>query len=263
MTFGPLEHVTGMSDDLAFRNDLSDAIAVFVPRPMSFEATQELLQYLETISETIDTENPQVPSFERTVPVHPYEIPPAAGTWSEFAILLWEHGRPILENVSMIAGAAEGIRLTMKLATNWGEHRNQQAAERRDRSQPPISPPAPDPSQSLFLSQGAIGVLVLADFVERHGYQPDLTMKTVPRGLQGYNDPAHPNGEITYLIECKWAENKTLVYVVDSRANVIEHFKVTDGSCHPLPIPDLLKREDFIAASEPGDHGLDIHFGSK
>lgn len=236
MNAGPLEHVPGKREDLSYRNDLSNAIGIFLRRPDPGNETGEFFEYLETITGEIGAEHATLPPLDRTVPAHAYEIPPAAGTWSDIAVLLWENGKPILENVSMITAAAHGIQWVITHVKKWKTARHDETVKHLQEIGAPITPPEED--LRFFLSQGAVSVLVVADFVEQYGYQEDLGISTFPRGIHGYNDPDHPNGSINYLVECRFAD-RLLVYVVDSRAKVSEHFEVRESHILPLPLLDL------------------------
>lgn len=192
MEYGPLEHILGYREDLTYRDDLSDAIAVFVRRPDSDKLTSKFIQYLKDTTDEMGSRHPGVPPLGRSVAVHPYEIPPAAGTWSEIAVLLWENSKLAFEAAATITGAAQGIRWLVDRGKEWRWRQHQEAVERLRTLDVPIAPREVDTEHLYFLSQGALCVLVVADRVERFGSQEDLRLNAFPRGIQGYNDPVIP-----------------------------------------------------------------------
>jgi hypothetical protein len=258
MPSGPYKRVSAKREDLAYRNDLAESVVVFLTRPDSREEIDEFFEFLAIASGALPDELETVPPLDRTVAAHAYEIPPAVGTWTEIALILWENGKPILENVSMLAGAAQGIRWIVNSATKWGATRQERIAARSRQTDAPIAPLSDE--QGYFLSQAAVTVLIVADLVDRFGYQGDLSIATHPRGYAGYNDPEHPNHSINYLIECRFA-GRVIAYVADSKANVLEHFEVTERGVVPLRIPNLMQSGDFLLGSEPGSNGLAFDVG--
>lgn len=253
MDNGPLVHIPGKRDDLSYRNDLASAIGIFLRRSNSVDQTSQFFDYLETVTEEMRAQHKNLPPLDRIVPAHAYEIPPAAGTWSEIAVLLWENGKPVLENINMVVGAAQGIRWVITRVREWKTSSHNESVERLRESGAPIV--VPDEEFRFFLSQGAVLVLVVANLVEKYGYQEDLEITSYPRGIRGYNDPAHPNGSINYNVECRFA-SRNIVYVVNSCAIVLEHFEVRDSRILALPIPDLQDNDGLGISSEVGDHGL-------
>lgn len=255
MNHGPLEHVPMGGEELSHRDDLVESIGIIFKRPRSGGETRELFNYLGTITSEIDEAFPSNAPLDRTVPAHPYEIPPAAGTWSEIAVLLWENGRPVLEAVGSIASTAQAIKWVLTRTVEWKRKKNNQIAQRLSEPGAPITPP--EDEMSFFLTQGAISVLVLADLVERYGYLDSLSLQVSPRGIVGYNDPAHPNGTITYVISCKWPTG-WLVYLVNASGKVLEHFKIESGQIHPLEIPDLLRIDEHFFGPAVNNNGLNV-----
>lgn len=243
--------------ELAFRNDLSDKIAVFVRRQSVESNRGNYGQFIASATYEYVSTNPSSPRLEREVVTHAYEIPPAAAEWSDIAVLLWDNGIHILETLSTIAGAAEVIRFVIQRTHNWIEIGRKQKSEALDRAGLSYDAIEFDTGPEFFLSQSAICVLVLADFVERFGYQEDLSLAAYPRGIHGYNDPSHPNGTIRYLIECCWL-GQAVIYIVDARANVTECFMIRSGRVRPLDPPNLLRKSEGFVPLQVDANGLEM-----
>lgn len=203
------------SQETAFRDDLSDRVAVFIPRSTGEGTVEELIDFVEMYKRVGS------PNFPTGTLVHPYEIPPAAGTWEYFALLPIEGVRQLLTDIVLIWEASKLVRISI----NWLEERA--SGSPRD--------------QRLFLSQGSVLSLVIAHQVETYGFQSDLSVSVEPRGrFQGYNHPDHPNDTIYYLIKCETsARNES--YLVDSTAKVKRYLVRTEDQVMDIPPPDLLE----------------------
>lgn len=142
----------------------------------------------------------------------------------------------------------------------WFEQKNMEIGELNREDYEAGRPPTHGyVSPEFMLTQGAIVSLAVANLVDRYGYNPDLKLDVYPRGLEGYNDPNHPNSTLSYLIKCSFSD-RVVVYIATSSGKVTEHFEIRDSEVTPLPAPNLLAPEETYSDSVPGQNVLHLRF---
>ncbi len=272
----PVSESENLNQQLAYRYDLEEAIGVIVMPPANHidnvgrviwgttdstltgdrQTFDDLSRYLANVADQVLESSAALPPSDRKAPTHTYEIPPAAQSWPQIAVMLWEHGKPYLENSDLVLSLALAIRELVALTHKWFDRKNREIIElNRKDYEAGRFPTHGHVSPAFMLTQGAIVSLVVANLVQRFGYNSDLDIEVFPRGTEGYNDPSHPNGHITYLVRCSFSD-QTLVYVVLSSGKVIEHFQVQEQNISPLPTPNLFAPEETYSDTVPGKNGL-------
>jgi hypothetical protein len=272
-----------LNQELAYRLDLEQAIGIIVMPPANHFDSEgnlvwgvtdstltgdsrvfdELGRYLANASEQVLKSSEALPPPDRKVLTHTYEIPPVAQSWPQIAVMLWEHGKPYLENTDLVLSLALAVKELAALTHRWFEQKNTEIHElNREDYEAGRSPTHAYVTPEIMLTQGAIVSLVVANLVQRFGYNPDLDLRVFPRGFEGYNDPNHPNSTLTYLIRCSFSD-QVIVYVVTSSGTVIEHFQIKGLEITTLPTPNLLALEDPFFGSVPGDNGLHLRFDQR
>lgn len=276
----PLGESEKLNQELAYRRDLEEAIGVIVMPPANHlddagnviwgttdntltgdrQTFDDLSRYLARVADRVLESSAALPPPDRKAPTHTYEIPPAAQSWPQIAVMLWEHGKPYLENSDLVLSLALAVRELIALTYKWFQQKNDEISElSRDDYEAGRPPRHEFVSPAFMLTQGAIVSLVVANLVERYGYIPDLDLQVFPRGLDGYNDPNHPDSRLSYLIRCAFS-NQVIVYIVTSSGNVAEHFQLQDMEITPLPAPNLLAPEEAYIDTVPGKNGLHLRF---
>lgn len=249
-----------LDQELAFRYDLSDAVGMFVvPPPNAVDelgniiwgeyglgmvgseaAFGELRAFLVKEVESTTNDYPKLPAFERKATAHRYEQPPAAQGIAEIALLFWEHGLPLLGNLLTIYEIGKFLAKMSQKASNWYERKNRQITElNTPYYEAGESGPHKFVQPNIYFTQNAIGALIVAELVDRVGFQDDLAIDIQARGFEGYSTPDHPNSHMTYLLRVQYASQQ-FGYVVDARGEVIEHFQVGTDEFLSLPVPNLL-----------------------
>lgn len=279
----PLSQSERLNHELAYRNDLEQAIGIIVVPPENhFDSRgnlvwgstdntltgdrrvfEELRQYLAAASDQVIGSSDSLPPSDRKAPTHTYEIPPAAQSWPQIAVMLWEHGKPYLENTDLVFSLALAVKEIVVLTHRWFDRKNGEIGELNREDYEAGRPPTHKfVTPKFMLTQGAILSLVVANLVERFGYNADLEIEVFPRGFEGYNDPNHPNSTLSYLVQCSFSD-QVIVYIVMSSGKVIEHFQIKDLELTPLPAPNLLAPEVSLFDSVPGDNGLHLRFDQR
>ncbi|MCO5219838.1 MAG: hypothetical protein M9909_13520 [Thermomicrobiales bacterium] len=194
-----------------------------------------------------------LPPLDPEPRTHLYDHPPAAQGMPEIAAILWEHGRPLLDDAML--GYQIGKYLRTVATRFW------------HRCGTPAAPPATINKTSrgrfqealpiwtqprITWTQGALVALVIADLVERVGFQSDLEVDSHARGMEGFDTPDHPNSRITYLMRLAYA-GEQYGYVVNSTGIVSEYFRIERSELVSLPTPTLLISDPDGSVSQPLD----------
>lgn len=246
---------------LAYRGDLAEAIGIIVSQPPhSLDETGKILwgdwysgntigsQLIwDEISDAVLSAIDQamrglvsLPPLERTIPTHQYEHPPAAQSIPEIAAMIYEHGRPILDDGLLLYEAGKLIRGAYIRIDAWIQKKGTEVS----RLDEPVmatsdTPPHPWEAPNITLTQGSLIALVVAEIVDRVGFQKDMEIDSQARGFMGYNSPNHPNSRLKYLMRISYG-GEQYGYVLGSNGKVLEHFRIDENELVSLQIPDVL-----------------------
>ncbi len=273
----PEEHISVEEREtweLAYRTDLERAVGIIVSTPrhrvdehgnVVWGELDNTLQTSESTVEDFERDMrlqveqqvqpiPGLPELERRRPTHRYEIPPAAQSWPELAIMLWEDVLPYLGAIDIVLSLGLGTRQLYKGIKTWFDDKNseisnlQQAAW--NRSEEPVHKMI---DIGIVITQGAAATLVASDAILRYGFTDPIKVDVFPRGPPGYNDPSHPNSTISYLVRCQHGQ-RVFVYHLSANGFVLEHYILTGSEITPLPTPDLWHEEETVLDSHTGLH---------
>src|SRR5699024_2444562 len=104
------------------------------------------------------------------------------------------HGVPILANAYQAVEAGLMLRFVYSKIREWFDQKNAQINEQNESQGDddlPVCSELVEPS--ITLPRGAIAALVLAEIVERVGYQQDLEIDVQPLMLSDFDWKGHPN----------------------------------------------------------------------
>lgn len=119
-----------LNQELAYRYDLEQAIGIIVMPPANYldndgsvvwgttdstltgdrQTFGELGRYLARAADQVLGSSDALPPPDRKVSAHTYEIPPAAQSWPQIAVMLWEHAKPYLENTDLVLSLALAVK---------------------------------------------------------------------------------------------------------------------------------------------------------
>lgn len=256
---------------LAYRNDLGDAVGFIISTPLHFvddsgrvvwghvdggmswspEVFHNFAAEMESIVTEAVTSNGTLPNLQRTKPSHLYEIPPAAQSWPDLALMLWENIDPLVSSLDTIVSLGLGAREVHKGIRKWLTTKNDEVQAQGD------SPNGEGLSErvesKIVITQGTAMALVMSDTVTRYGFAEPIRVSVFPRGIPGYSDPGHPTSQITYLVRCEHGP-RVFIYHLESGGKVLEHYLLSGSEITPLPTPNLWEESDLLATSNTGIH---------
>lgn len=150
MSSNDAEPFSGMTDGedgyaLSRRSDLGQAVGLIVTLPehsgdergkpvwgekpehgmYSDEAFENFSRGMEAAVDDAISYNDRVPPLVRKRPSHLYETGPAAQTWPQLALMLWEDVRPYLQDTDMLVSLGLAVeylkqrRAGLPLSLNW------------------------------------------------------------------------------------------------------------------------------------------------
>lgn len=260
--------------ELAYRTDLEKAVGIIVSTPRhrvdeyGNVVWGELDNALQTSESTVDDFErdmrlrvehhvqaiPGLPELERRRPTHRYEIPPAAQSWPDLAIMLWEDVLPYLGAIDIVLSLGLGTRQLYKGIETWFDDKNSEISNLQQAAWNSSEESAHKMIDiGIVITQGAAATLVASDAILRYGFTDPIRVDVFPRGYPGYNDPSHPNSTISYLVRCQHGQ-RIFVYHLSANGHVLEHYILTGSEITPLPTPDLWQEQETVLATHRGLH---------
>jgi len=241
---------------LSRRADLQDAVGIIVGLPdhtrtkqgeliwgkrpfggMSDSGAYDLFsRAMEQAVEDAVANLPNTPPLKRSRSSHLYETGPAAQTWPQIALMLWEHAKPYLENIDLVVSLGASVKIAVESVKRWHREQNDQILEKWRQNQPSPNSAPRMIEPSIVLTQGAAIALAVEDVVNRHGVAASLTVATFPRGFPGYSDARHPSWSTSYLVQCKVGK-RCFMYHFQPGGELAEHYLMTNLEVTPLPFP--------------------------
>ncbi|MGC4192861.1 MAG: hypothetical protein QM589_17080 [Thermomicrobiales bacterium] len=253
----PFEGSSRQSDQqLSRRTDLADAIGIVITLPdhargqdgqlrwgadpfagaYDQRAYQDFQKAMLLIPEETVKAHERIPSLQRTEEIHLYETGPAAQTWPQFALMLWEHAEPILSSGVLVVEAGKIVRDVIRRAKEWHDDTNTELAHQYEYNP---TQPYHRPERVEFryaLTQGAAIALAAEDVQTRHAVSPPFTIQSFVRGFPGYSDANHPSWSTSYLVQCH-VEHRSFMYHYRPGGELSEHYLVFGSDVTPLAFP--------------------------
>ena len=176
---------------------------------------------------------------------HRYETGPAAASWPQFFIDLYEQlNSPLTTGATLLAWGYFLKDVASKLK-HWKDHKERAFQEKLGDAYSLDYPS--DYTPGVVLTCPALVSLCYVDLVDRYGIGGDVMIDILPRErFSGYATPDHPAGGETYLIRFK-TDSMNFYYLVDGFGTVSEHYLAAGDDLTLLPLPDLLPLESSMA----------------
>lgn len=254
---------------LAYRGDLGDAVGFIISTPPHFvddsgqviwghfdggmswspDVFRDFSSSMESIVTETVTSIGTLPELRRTQTSHLYAIPPAAQTWPDLALMLWENIDPLITHLDTIVSLGLGSREVYKGIQTWLTKKSHQVQTQS--VEPEHQGYSEHVHSKIVITQGTAMALVASDAVSRYGFAEPMRVDVFPRGIPGYSDPGHPSAQISYLVRCEHGP-RVFVYHLDSSGSVLEHYLLSCSEITPLPTVDLWEESDWRTISHPG-----------
>lgn len=224
-------------------------------------ALQVFSDDMESVVDNIVAYNGHVPPLVRKKPSHLYETGPAAQTWPQVALMLWEDIRPYLQDVDMLVSIGLAVELLKQRVAAWHQSWNEQINEQLGEDvSAGRTPRVAHLESQIVVTQGGAVALAVKHLVNNHGVAGQISVKTFPRGFPGYSDARHPSWSTTYLVQCK-VGRRSFIYDFLSDGKLHEHYLLTGSDITPLPISvEGQEQADMFRTIFPG---IGIQVGGK
>jgi hypothetical protein len=231
--------------DEARRQDLADSAAVIIalPNPIKFESESEPTHYggrryelgwspayekvrlgfQADLAAAVEDAAAVIPREYRVdrLEARPYEVGPMAQGWPLYIVQFIENVRPLLEDAMLLYGLGEAVKNLIEKAKTWEGYY-----------------PEPLRGSAFIFTEPLLTALVYNHVRDTYSPAGSIEISSSYRTENaGYGEPEHPGGIEHYLIQAR-VGGAVYVYMVGSRAEVTDHFRVQDSSITPLPLPN-------------------------
>lgn len=258
---------------LSRRNDLNEAVGLIVVLPdhsigdrgspiwgrspeygtHSDVALKVFSEDMESVVNDVVSYDDRVPPLVRKIPSHLYETGPAAQTWPQVALMLWEDVRPYLQDIDMLVSIGLAVELLKQRVATWHQEKNQEIGEQYGNDVAEgRTPSVVYMEPKVVITQGSAVALAVKDLVNRHGVAGRIQVNTFPRGFPGYSDASHPSWSTTYLVQCM-VGRRSFIYHFLTDGKLHEHYLLSGSKITLLPIPgDDQESVDMFRTIFPG-----------
>ena len=267
------------------RDDLADAIGLIVVPPFhgadetgevkfglrplgGFWDDETLKRYMDEVQGTVQSSiaeasvvDEELQSRRSEVTAEPYSVGPAAQEWPKYLLLLYEYGRPVLENAVLIYSAGQIVQSIVKKIRRHdlqlSKDKNRSLDRFEARKLPATSTSAVE--AELMLTSGALVSLCMMDLHDR--YEPigvvDVEIHT--RSRSSYSTQGHPGFVNDVHLVRVQLSGRSLFWSLQTDGRVLDHYQILGARLTQLPLPSWFKDEvqgDLPFESEVKDYRI-------
>lgn len=261
------------SDDceLSYRTDLANAVGLIVATPlhyigqdgeviwgmpdgaMSFsdDVWVEFRQVMESIfNNAVERHLPEGVEPVRRALSHRYDRPPAAQSWPELAMWIWDNALPVLGAFDILVSAGRILLETKRSVNEWFQKKSVEVTEGVvSQEQRGIRERGFTLEPRISFTQADVAALAAMDAHDRYGTTTGVQINVFPRSLPGFGGPSFPAAPTTYMVRIADGP-RVLVYQFNSEGAVVEHFLLSGDKITQLQIPDDLGAETHFRSME-------------
>ena len=197
------------------------------------------------IKETIAGLKEELGWSEALVKGEPYSVGPAAQEWPKFLYLLYEHGRPILENAVLMYSAGQMVKTIVRSIRHHDDQISKDPDRSVDRFRDSDLPEASTEAVAaeLLLTPGALVSLCIMDAYDRYDIRDGIDVEIHTRSHSDYSTQGHPGfGGDIHSVRIRKNGN-SLYWVVQTSGAVVEHFSLKNQVLAQLPLPNWFEED--------------------
>jgi len=255
------ECIPAPSDDyeLSYRTDLANAVGLIVATPlhyigqdkeviwgmpdgaMSFsdDVWVEFRQVMESIfNNAVERHLPEGVEPVRRALSHRYDRPPAAQSWPELAMWIWDNALQVLGAFDILVSTGRILIETKRGVNEWFQKKSVEVTEGVvSQEQREIHERGFTLEPRISFTQADVAALAAMDAHDRYGVTTGVQINVFPRSIPGFGGPSFPGAPTTYLVRLVDGP-RVLVYQINSEGIVAEHFLLSGDRITPLQIPN-------------------------
>lgn len=165
---------------------------------------------------------------------YPYSVGPAAQEWPKYLFLIYEYGRPILEDSVLLYSAGQMVRSVVKRI----RQRSGEIAKDETRSVDQSSQAAFPVEPELLLTPGSLVSLCITDLHDRYDPIGIVDVEIHTRSWSSYSTQGHPGlADDVHLVRVQLS-GRSVFWSLQTNGRVRDHFQLVGGKLMQLPLPN-------------------------